>query len=51
MLAGGRLSRTIPVDEVLRDGPVTEAYRDLSNRAEVQPALQKARAAVEKYGF
>ena len=51
MVEGGRLTRTIPVEEVLRDGPVTDAYRDLSNRAEVQPALQKARAAVEKYGF
>jgi hypothetical protein len=51
MVVGGRLSRTIQMDEVLRDGPVTGAYREVSSRSELQPALKKARAAVEKYGF
>ena len=51
MVAGGRLDRSIQVEEVLHDGPVRDAYRDVSKRPGVQPALQKARAAVEKYGF
>jgi len=51
MVAGGRLNRSIQVEDVLHDGPVRDAYRDVSGRPGVQPALQKARAAVEKYGF
>ena len=51
MVLEGRLSRTIPVDEVLRNGSVTEAYREVSSRPALQPPLKKARAAVEKYGF
>jgi len=51
MLASKKLDSRIAVAEVLRDGPVTDAYREVSSRPELQPALKKARAAVEKYGF
>jgi len=50
-VSAGRLERSISVKEVLREGPVTDAYREVSSRSDVQPALQKARAAVDKYGF
>ena len=51
MVASGRLDRAMPVEDVLHDGAVTGAYKELSSRPENQPALEKARAAVEKYGF
>jgi len=51
MVASKKLNRRIAVADVLRDGPVTEAYREVSRRPELQPALEKARAAVHKYGF
>jgi len=51
MVRAGKLDRPIPVAEVLRDGPVVEAYRDVSSRSELKPPLQTALAAVDKYGF
>jgi len=51
MKASGKLDRAVPAREILRDGPVTAAYRELCGRTELKPALQTALAAVEKYGF
>lgn len=51
MVAAGKLKQSLPVKEMLRDGPVTDAYREVGNRAESKVALEAARAAVEKYGF
>ena len=51
MAASGKLDRALPAGEILRDGPVTAAYRELSARAELKPARETALAAVEKYGF
>jgi hypothetical protein len=51
LVASGELERPLAVQDVLRDGPVSEAYRVVSNRAELQPALAVAQAAVAKYGF
>ncbi|MBI2091042.1 MAG: hypothetical protein HYT78_20260 [Deltaproteobacteria bacterium] len=47
----GKIKRRIPVNEVLRDDAVRAAYKEVSSRPQLQPALQKAMAAVEKYGF
>ncbi len=46
-----KLSRPLAVAEVLRDGVVTEAFQEVGSRPELQPGLQTALAAVEKYGF
>jgi hypothetical protein len=43
--------RPIPVEDVLRDGPAQDAYREVSGRPALQAAHQTALAAVEKYGF
>lgn len=51
MRQSGKLQRKIAVDEVLRNGPVMEAYREVSGRAALTAARQTALAAVEKYGF
>ncbi len=51
MVASGKLERALPVEEILRDGPVTAAYKEVSRRPELKSALQTAMAAVEKYGF
>lgn len=51
MIQSGKLQRKISVDEVLRNGPVMEAYREVSGRAALIAALQTALAAVDKYGF
>lgn len=51
MVKAGKLARAIPVEEILRDGAVKEAYREVSARAELKPAHDKALAAQEKYGF
>ena len=47
----GELERPLAVEDVLRDGPVTEAYRAVSSRPELRPALETAQAAVAKYGY
>ncbi len=51
MVKAGKLARAIPVEEILRDGAVKEAYREVSARKELKPALAVALAAQEKYGF
>ena len=51
MVQAGKLAKPIAVKEILRDGAVTEAYREVSMRKELQPALDIALAAQEKYGF
>jgi ABC-type nitrate/sulfonate/bicarbonate transport system substrate-binding protein len=51
MVEIGELDCSISVEEVLHDGAVTDAYREVSGRPEMQPALQKALAVVAKYGF
>ncbi|HEY3304797.1 MAG TPA: ABC transporter substrate-binding protein [Candidatus Binatia bacterium] len=51
MVQRGKLQRALPVEEVLRDGPVVAAYKEVSGRPQLKSALQTAIAAVEKYGF
>ncbi|HEX9265293.1 MAG TPA: ABC transporter substrate-binding protein [Candidatus Binatia bacterium] len=51
MVKAGKLARAIPVKDILRDDAVTEAFRQVSARPELQPALNVALAAQEKYGF
>jgi ABC-type nitrate/sulfonate/bicarbonate transport system substrate-binding protein len=51
MIASGKLHSPLAVGEILREGPVTAAYRDVSTRPDLKPALDIALAAVEKYGF
>lgn len=51
MVETGELDRSISVEEVLHDGTVADAYREVSGRPELQLALQKALAVVEKYGY
>jgi hypothetical protein len=51
MRAAGKLDRALSAGEILRDGPVTSAYSEVSSRPALRPALSTALAAVEKYGF
>lgn len=51
MVTLGQLERPIPVEEVVRDEPAKEAYRELSTRPSLQAALQKALAATRKHGW
>jgi NMT1-like family len=51
MVRGGKLARSIPLTEILRDSAVTGAYREVSGRAELKSALARALAAQQKYGF
>jgi len=51
MAVSGKLDRPLAVGEILRNDAVTAAYREVSTRSELKPALQSALAAVEKYGF
>jgi len=51
MVKAGKLTRALPVKEILRDGPVAEAYGDVSARPALMPALNIALAAQAKYGF
>jgi ABC-type nitrate/sulfonate/bicarbonate transport system substrate-binding protein len=51
MVKRGRLPRPLSVDEVFKDDAVREAYREMSNRTNLKPALDTAMATVEKYGF
>ena len=51
MVKAGKLARAIPVREILRDGAVNEAYREVSARPQLKAAHDKALAAQAKYGF
>jgi hypothetical protein len=46
-----QLDRPIDPEDVVRDALVTAAYQEVSGRSELQPALEKAQAAVRKWGF
>ncbi len=51
MFAAGKLKRKLSAADILRDQPVTDAYREVSGRPETKAALAAARAAEQKYGF
>jgi len=51
MLKSGKLSRPMSAEEILQDGAVKAAYREVSNRPELKRAFAIASAAQEKYGF
>jgi hypothetical protein len=46
-----QLDRSIDPEDVVRDAPVTAAYQEVSGRPALQPELEKAQAAVRKWGF
>jgi hypothetical protein len=46
-----QLDRPIGLEDVVRDALVIAAYQEVSGRPELLPALQKAQAAVRKWGF
>ena len=46
-----QLDRPIDPEDVARDALVTAAYHEVSGRPALQPALEKAQAAVRKWGF
>lgn len=47
----GALPGALPVTDILRDEAVSEAFREVSARPELKPALDIALAAQDKYGF
>ncbi len=47
----GELDHPVPVGEVLREGPITRAYAEVSARPEMRPILDAIAEAVKKYGF
>jgi hypothetical protein len=51
MVKRGRLGSPIPVQEVFKDDAVSDAYREVSTRGELQPAFNKAMTVLNKYGF
>jgi ABC-type nitrate/sulfonate/bicarbonate transport system substrate-binding protein len=51
MVAIGSLKRAVKVEDLLHDTAVREAYQGLLKRPELQPAHEKVKLAVEKYGF
>ena len=51
MVAIGNLEKTINVESLLYDSAVGEAYKELVKRPELQPAPDKVKLVVEKYGF
>jgi hypothetical protein len=51
MTAIGDLKEPIEVESLLRDSAVKEAFQDLIKRPELQPAYEKVKLVVEKYGF
>jgi hypothetical protein len=51
MVAIGNLEKPIKVESLLYDAAVKEAYQELVKRPELQPAHDKVKLAVEKYGF
>jgi ABC-type nitrate/sulfonate/bicarbonate transport system substrate-binding protein len=46
-----KLARAIDPSEVVNNAAAIEAYKEVSARQELQPALRKAEAAVRKWGF
>jgi ABC-type nitrate/sulfonate/bicarbonate transport system substrate-binding protein len=51
MVQSGKLQLPLPVQEILRNGPVAAAYKEVSSRPQSAAALRTVKAAVEKYGF
>jgi ABC-type nitrate/sulfonate/bicarbonate transport system substrate-binding protein len=51
MSAKGALPNALPVADILREDAVNEAFREVSARPELKPALDIALAAQDKYGF
>lgn len=51
MVAVGDLKAPIDVESLLRDSAVKGAFQDLLKRPNLQPAYEKVKTAVEKYGF
>jgi ABC-type nitrate/sulfonate/bicarbonate transport system substrate-binding protein len=51
MVTLGQLERPITVDAVVRDGPVNDAYRDVSTRPQLQASVRTSQALIEKYGY
>jgi len=51
MVKAGKLKQALPVQEILRDSAVIEAFREVSARPQLKAAYGKALAAQEKYGF
>jgi methyl coenzyme M reductase subunit C-like uncharacterized protein (methanogenesis marker protein 7) len=45
------LKSPIPVQSALRGSAVKAAYDELKQRRELQPAIERAKSVVEKYGF
>jgi len=51
MAADGEIDHRVAAESVLEDSPVSEAYKNVSLRPELNTALERARAAAHKYGF
>ena len=51
MVASGEIENAPALESVLEDGPVFDAYRDVSMRPELKTALQRAQVSAAKYGF
>ena len=47
----GVLPSALPTADILRQDAVNEAFREVSGRPELKPALEIALAAQDKYGF
>jgi hypothetical protein len=51
MVRAGKLRQAPPLEEILRDDPVIDAYHEVSGRPALKSALDIARSAERKYGF
>lgn len=51
LVKAGTIDRPLPLDDVLKDDVVKEAYREVSARPESQRALERNRLLKAKYGF
>ena len=51
MVKSGKLSKPIAAKDILRDDAVKQAYREVSDRADLKAPFGIALAAQEKYGF
>jgi hypothetical protein len=51
MVKSGKRSRSMSAKDIVRDDAVTQAFKEVSSRAELKTAFGIAVAAQEKYGF
>ena len=51
MVKSGKLAKSLPAKDILRDNAIKAAYKEVSGRAELKNPLSIALAAQEKYGF